>query len=196
MSAISSALFATSFSASELSSTASANKQNKKDKADAGDATTTQGQPLTPQQKQQVNQLKKIDTDVRQHEAAHLAVAGGYARSGIVLDFSTGPDGKQYAVGGHVDIDTAPVKGDPRATIDKLRTVQAAALAPADPSGQDRAVASAAAAGVARAEQELSQKQSTAASNAPASSPHRESYANATSPEDAQPKGVLLDTFA
>jgi hypothetical protein len=55
--------------------------------------------------------------------------------------YERGPDGAQYAIGGEVSIDTAPVDGDPQATIEKMRTVRAAALAPAEPSPQDRAVA-------------------------------------------------------
>lgn len=41
-------------------------------------------------------------------------------------------------------IDTAPVDGDPEATIRKMEVVKRAALAPTNPSGQDQAVASAA----------------------------------------------------
>jgi len=38
-------------------------------------------------------------------------------------------------------IDVAAVEGDPAATIDKMDVVKAAALAPAEPSAQDRRVA-------------------------------------------------------
>ena len=44
-----------------------------------------------------------------------------------------------------MQIDTAPVAGDPEATIEKMRTIQAPALAPANPSSADRAVAAKAA---------------------------------------------------
>jgi hypothetical protein len=71
-------------------------------------------------------------------------VAGEFAGA-IHLEFTTGPDGQQYAVGGEVKIDTAPIAGDPEATIEKMRTIQAAALAPANPSAADRAVAAKAA---------------------------------------------------
>ena len=43
--------------------------------------------------------------------------------------------------GGEVSIDTSPVEGDPEATIQKARQIQAAANAPAEPSSQDRSVA-------------------------------------------------------
>lgn len=84
--------------------------------------------------------LKSRDREVRAHEAAHQAVGGQYAGS-ISYVYERGPDGAQYAVGGEVSIDTSPVQGDPQATIEKMRVVSAAALAPAEPSPQDRAVA-------------------------------------------------------
>ncbi|MDI9244892.1 putative metalloprotease CJM1_0395 family protein [Marinobacter sp. CHS3-4] len=88
----------------------------------------------------QLTELKARDREVRAHEAAHQAVGGQYAGA-ISYVYERGPDGAQYAVGGEVSIDTSPVSGDPQATIEKMRTVRAAALAPAEPSPQDRAVA-------------------------------------------------------
>lgn len=87
-----------------------------------------------------LRKLKARDREVRAHEQAHQAVGGAYAGA-VSYTYQRGPDGAQYAVGGEVSIDVAPVAGDPQATIDKMRTVRAAALAPAEPSGQDRAVA-------------------------------------------------------
>lgn len=107
------------------------------------------------QQVQQVlQQLKARDAEVRAHEMAHLAVAGQYAR-GMSFSYQKGPDGKQYAIGGEVGIDSAPIAGDPEATIEKARLVQRAALAPAEPSAQDRKVAQAAAQMMRQAQQEL-----------------------------------------
>ncbi len=63
-----------------------------------------------------------------------------------------------YAVGGEVPLDTAPVTGDPEATIRKARVLVAAANAPADPSLQDRMVAAAAARMEADASRELEQQ--------------------------------------
>jgi hypothetical protein len=40
-----------------------------------------------------------------------------------------------------VSIDVSPIPGDPEATIAKARIVRRAALAPAEPSAQDRSVA-------------------------------------------------------
>ncbi|MBT5264121.1 MAG: hypothetical protein HOL85_04770 [Rhodospirillaceae bacterium] len=108
---------------------------------------------LTDAEKSQVQELKARDREVRAHEAAHAATGGAFAGSPS-YSYQSGPDGRQYAVGGEVSIDASPVSGDPDATVRKLSQVQAAALAPADPSSQDRRVAAAAAAGIANARAE------------------------------------------
>ena len=113
---------------------------------------------LTAEERAIVAELAQTDRQVRAHEQAHLAAAGGLAR-GVSFSFTTGPDGKQYAVGGEVSIDTSPVSGDPQATIQKAQQIRAAAGAPANPSGQDRAVAVQAAAMEAAARQELAAEQ-------------------------------------
>ena len=115
------------------------------------------GKPLDKEEQKQVRELEKRDREVKAHEAAHKASAGGYARGGAGYEYQTGPDGRQYAVGGHVDIDAGPVQGNPRATLQKALTVQRAALAPADPSGADRAVAASAARMAMEAQKEMAQ---------------------------------------
>jgi hypothetical protein len=110
---------------------------------------------LSPEAQRVVAELKATDARVHAHEAAHLAAAGGLARGGASFTYQRGPDGKAYAVGGEVPIDTSGVSGDPRATLAKALRIQQAALAPADPSPQDRAVAAAAAAMAAQAQGEL-----------------------------------------
>jgi hypothetical protein len=87
--------------------------------------------------------LKKRDTEVRAHEQAHQITGGQYA-SAPTFTMTKGPDGDQYATGGAVQIDISPEQ-DPGATISKMQQVRAAALAPAQPSSQDRAVAAKAA---------------------------------------------------
>lgn len=99
---------------------------------------------LSPEEQDQVQQLADRDREVRAHEQAHLSAAGPYATGGPNYTYQTGPDGRNYAIGGEVQIDTAPVDGDPEATIQKAQVVRAAALAPAEPSAQDRRVAAAA----------------------------------------------------
>ena len=91
-----------------------------------------------------ISELTRRDREVRAHEAAHAAVGGAYVRGGPSFSYTTGPDGKRYASGGEVQIDTSPIPDDPKATAQKMRVVKAAALAPAQPSGQDIAVAASA----------------------------------------------------
>lgn len=105
----------------------------------------TEDAQLTEEEQAEVEKLKNRDAEVRRHEQAHKAAAGGHASGGPKFEYETGPDGKQYAVGGHVDVDTSPVSGDPRATIAKMQQLQRAALAPAEPSSKDRQVAAKAA---------------------------------------------------
>ena len=115
-------------------------------------------QALSEKELKQVSELKRRDTEVRAHEAAHLAAAGKYATGGASFDYKRGPDGKSYAVGGEVGIDTSPVPNDPQATLRKAQQIQAAAHAPANPSAQDRQVAASASAMAANARAEISQE--------------------------------------
>ncbi len=95
---------------------------------------------LSEEEEKQVAQLKARDSEVRAHEQAHMAAAGGVSVSGPSYSYQQGPDGKRYAVGGHVNIDVSPGR-TPEDTLRKAQAVQRAALAPAEPSGQDQAVA-------------------------------------------------------
>ncbi|MGC9386038.1 MAG: putative metalloprotease CJM1_0395 family protein [Hydrogenovibrio sp.] len=107
-----------------------------------------------------VMQLKSRDMEVRAHEQAHVAAGGQYVTSGASYAYQTGPDGKRYAVGGEVGIDTSPISGDPQATLAKAQQVRAAALAPAEPSSQDMRVAAQATQMAAQARAELAASQS------------------------------------
>ncbi|WP_225314249.1 putative metalloprotease CJM1_0395 family protein [Marinobacter halotolerans] len=111
-----------------------------REQAGSAPASNTGAQGLDPSQLKLLSQLKSRDREVRAHESAHQAVGGQYAGA-VSYTYQRGPDGAQYAVGGEVSIDTAPVEGNPQATIAKMQTVRAAALAPAEPSAQDQAVA-------------------------------------------------------
>ncbi len=95
---------------------------------------------LTPEEKRVAAELKRRDAEVRAHEAAHLAAAGTLAVSGANYTYQLGPDGKRYAIGGDVSIDISKGK-TPEETIEKARRIRAAALAPANPSQQDLAIA-------------------------------------------------------
>ncbi|MFC4158151.1 putative metalloprotease CJM1_0395 family protein [Chitinimonas lacunae] len=97
-------------------------------------------QELSEEERQQVEKLKARDQEVRQHEMAHLAAAGGLALSGASYVYQRGPDGVNYAIGGEVSIDTSP-GATPEETLRRAEQLQRAALAPHDPSGADRAIA-------------------------------------------------------
>ena len=102
----------------------------------------------------EIREFVARDREVRTHEQAHMAVGGQYA-GGVSYDYSRGPDRRLYAIGGSVSIDTSPVAGDPLATVDKMQQVQRAALAPAEPSGADLAIAAQAAQLIAQARAEI-----------------------------------------
>jgi murein DD-endopeptidase MepM/ murein hydrolase activator NlpD len=69
-----------------------------------------------------------------------MAVGGGLVTASASYEYETGPDGKRYAVAGEVGISLAKGK-TPEETLRRARQIRAAALAPADPSPQDRNVA-------------------------------------------------------
>lgn len=127
----------------------------------ASGQTGPDGKPISDEQKAQIEKLKQRHAEVVQHEQAHVAAAGALYRSGPHYDYTSGPDGKQYATGGHVSIDTSPGK-TPEETIAKAARIRAAAMAPAEPSGQDQAVANGATQMEAQARAELAEKKSSA----------------------------------
>ena len=110
---------------------------SEKDQGQSANGSVTQ---LTDEQLKVVQELEARDREVRQHEQAHASV-GGQHTGAPSLEYTRGPDGRMYATGGEVSVDTSAVANDPQATIEKMRTVIAAALAPVEPSTQDRQVA-------------------------------------------------------
>jgi len=114
-----------------------------------------------PQTRQVIAQLKSTEEKVKAHEAAHKS-AGGAATGPISYSYTRGPDGKNYITGGEVPI-TISSGRTPQETITRMQQVIQAALAPADPSPQDRAVAAQAAAMQQAARQEQTSSQASAA---------------------------------
>jgi hypothetical protein len=112
---------------------------------------------LTEQEKTEVTELKKTDRKIKMHEMAHMAAGGQYA-GGATYTYKNGPDGRQYAVGGEVSIDASKGK-NPEKTVQKMSQIKRAALAPADPSATDRAIAAKAAQMKAGARLEMIQLQ-------------------------------------
>jgi len=125
----------------------SATESNNKD-----DKTSTD--QLDQEQRARIAELAKRDRQVHAHEQAHSSVGGRYAGAAS-FTYERGPDGRQYATGGEVSIDTSSIPNDPQATLAKALIVQRAALAPADPSTTDRRIAAEAAATAAQARVEI-----------------------------------------
>ncbi len=93
-----------------------------------------------PDIQRELQQLKSRDREVHAHEAAHIAAGGTLIRGGANFKYQRGPDGINYAVGGDVSIDIS--KGsDPHKNLQNAGVIQRAALAPANPSATDHAVA-------------------------------------------------------
>lgn len=127
--------------------------------ADAGS-----GSGLSKEEEAQVRELRQIDREVRNHEAAHQAAAGALG-GGASFSYTQGPDGKSYATGGEVPIQIKQ-GSTPEETLRNMQQVQRAANAPADPSGQDRSVAARAASIAAQAMQEIAAERTENTKNA------------------------------
>lgn len=91
---------------------------------------------LTAEEKAAVDQLRTRDQQVRQEEKAHAAAAGDLAGP-ISYTYATGPDGRQYAVGGSVAVSAQTVTGDPEEAARKGARLAHAANAAHNPSAAD-----------------------------------------------------------
>lgn len=111
---------------------------------------------LSEAEEKQVEKLKQRDREVRAHEHAHARTGGAYAGAPS-YSYQQGPDGKRYAVGGEVSIDTSSER-TAEATVRKMQVVIRAATAPADPSSQDLKVAQQARAQLQEAQTQLRQE--------------------------------------
>ena len=115
---------------------------------------------------QKAKHLRKLQArhdEVVRHEEAHYREAGHLARSRPVLsDFVTGPDGKQYATGGHVMIDTSET-GDPEKDLQRGEIIVRSAEAPlgvdSEMSQADKNVAAKGRSIIAKAEKKLGKLQ-------------------------------------
>lgn len=144
---------------------------------------------LSPEAQQQLIELAQRDREVQIHEAAHAAVGGRYTGA-PKLSYTTGPDGKRYATSGEVNVDMSEIPGDPAATIKKAETIHAAALAPAQPSAQDRNVAAKAMQMKATAQAELMAESAATAEKMLASS------AQTASPQESAQKATNQRLFS
>ena len=180
----------------------SSDRKAEKAKPESSD-TPSSSKQLSEEEQRNVRELKQRDREVRAHEAAHLAAAGRYATGGASFEYERGPDGRSYAVGGEVGIDTSPVPNDPQATIQKARVIKTAALAPADPSTTDRKVAVDAARMEAEARQEISRQRAeekaingAAGNELTALQPHKEHVDSADNRHVAESAYRIVKDFA
>ena len=138
----------------------------------------------------QIRELKQIQQEVIAHEAAHQAAAGELG-GGVSYTYTQGPDGQKYITGGEVPI-RFKEGATPEETLRNMQKVQAAANAPADPSGQDMKVAAKAAALAAKARSEISQENSAEHKETVAKgTPIFEAVKNNDSPQDPEKNGVM-----
>jgi hypothetical protein len=128
---------------------------------------TIKSQAFTDDEQKEIDQLKKRDLEVKNHERAHSSIGGRYAGAPH-YQYETGPNGTRYATDGEVTIDLTEINKDPQATIDKMKQVYRAALAPREPSFTDRSIASQAQQSITTARTDLvrSKESSTDSSSA------------------------------
>jgi len=114
------------------------------------DKLQTEAAALSEAEQREVDELKQRDAEVRAHEQAHAAAGAG----NVNYTYQTGPDGKQYAIGGSADMQVSAPAGDAKTKMEQARKLRAAAMAPAAPSPTDYAVAAKADRIIAEARQE------------------------------------------
>ncbi len=85
-----------------------------------------------------LEKFKNVDANIRSHEQAHASLTT--TTSPIQYNYQQGPDGKMYAVGGHVRLDTS-MPDDPKAAAIKLDQIKKSATANSDMSGADANIA-------------------------------------------------------
>ncbi len=140
---------------------------------------------LSSEDRDAIQKMKQRDSHVRAHEAAHLAAAGKLATGGAQYTYQKGPDGQQYASGGEVSI--AVSEGDtPEERLQSAEQARRAALAPSDPSPQDRSVASEATSNAMQAQRDIAEK-ATAVKIRVGSDPKTENHQTRQKPDSTQP---------
>jgi len=152
---------------------------------------TRESLTITDDEQKKIDQLKKRDLEVKNHERAHASIGGRYAGAPH-YQYETGPNGTRYATDGEVAIDLTEVNNDPQATIDKMKQVYRAALAPREPSSADRGIASQAQQSITNARSDLSNikdsqtEQSPLQPNSEANGHFNKQSRNIQTPQDIQ----------
>lgn len=152
------------------------------------------GKPLSPDQQKQLDELQARDQDVRQHEQAHMAAGGALVSGGANYSYQEGPDGKEYAIGGEVSIRLSSGQS-PQETLANAKQVETAALAPVDPSDQDRTVAAEAEQMAQEAQAEIDKMRRQQQHLLAIDKPSHSAFSAIAQPPDIH-KGSNIDTFA
>ena len=121
---------------------------------DLNKSTDSTGLHVSDEDKRLIRELQKRDQEVRAHEQAHKLAASDLVKGAATYTYQIGPDGKRYAIGGEIHIDTSP-GNTPEESLEKARKIKSAASAPAEPSSRDHSVAADAAKLEANARKEL-----------------------------------------
>lgn len=88
-----------------------------------------------------LEKFKSTDRQIRSHEQVHATI--GQTTTPKSYNYAQGPEGKMYAVSGSVRLDTS-IPQDPKAAQFKLDQIARAASGPADSSGGDNMIVTAA----------------------------------------------------
>ena len=92
-------------------------------------------QDLSSEEQQQLRDLERRDQQVRTRDMAFIAAAGGAAGS-YSVEYETGPDGRRYAVGADIKLDTSE-GATPEQTLAKARALRAATMSARGESSTD-----------------------------------------------------------
>lgn len=156
-------------------------------------ASRSQKPELSAEEQRQIRELQAADRRVRAHEQAHIAAGGELVRGAATFTYATGPDDKRYAIAGEVSIDTSPGR-TPQETLPKARHIRETALAPADPSPQDRSVAARAMSMEGDARRELVTLRASESDDTRTTA-HSEAYSGVERGQAAS-LGAMLNVFA
>ena len=171
-----------------VDSTGTTQEAEKEKEVDPNTPRAANGEPLTEEEQAELQDMKSRDEEVRVHEQAHQSAGGQYA-SAPHYEYENGPDGKRYVTDGSVNIDVGE-ESDPQATIDKMQVVKRAALAPAQPSAQDRRVYAEASQKEAEARRELNEQRQEEAAAAQGQGQEQSQAASATGSNAASTSGA------
>lgn len=117
-------------------------KEEQKSSFEKNDTVDISGKNYDENDYQRVlEKFKRLDAQTKAHEQQHASL--GDTKSAISYNYQVGPDGKLYATGGHVRLDTS-LPQDKDAVLAKLAKLSRSAGAPSELSSADASIARAA----------------------------------------------------